>query len=147
METITRYVGSRSVRRATRVVHSFPVQVDLTICWPRQPPQRDMCWQLAYCSNLDQPSQQVTRRRWLTVARYSPAFVSLTVSISASWTGPSVLSTHKFAKRFGGWVAWSSGVTGTAFVAAHLHPMRHAVVFGIAVEVCAYKLICMMAVF
>jgi hypothetical protein len=56
------------------------------------------------------------------------------------------LSTLKFAKRLGGWVAWSSGVTGPAFVAAHLHPRRQDVVFGIAVGVCASKLICSIAV-
>lgn len=43
-------------------------------------------------------------------------------------------------------MAWSSGVTGTTSIAAHLHPRKQAVTLSIAVELGVYKLICAMAV-
>lgn len=56
------------------------------------------------------------------------------------------MSTHKLAKRFGGWVAWSSGVTGTASVVTHLLPRGQVMIRSIPVEASVYKLVSLMAV-
>jgi hypothetical protein len=105
-----------------------------------------MCWRLAVLLNLEPAIPASYNKAMADCRPLSPSLCFFYGVDLCKLTGPSVLSTHKLAKRFGGWVAWSSGVTRTGSIAVQLHPRRKAAVLGIAVEVCAYKAICVIAV-